>query len=182
MRLYINKKLTADTTNVKELENALSAWVKENSNQVIYAYEWDEETYYDDYISFLREKVPSDDEINLLTKHEMEMKKELKESVLDYCARVQNELPKVIENLYGTHPEAEESNMADLFEGLNYLISSASLLNLDSLLEDRHEAVIELSEAYKVKDYVELTDLLKYDWLAWINQFEKDLNQLYVGM
>ncbi|HET7657482.1 MAG TPA: hypothetical protein VFK37_04255, partial [Bacillales bacterium] len=149
---------------------------------VIYAYQWSGETYYDDYLSFLQQKVDSDDEIHLLSKPETEMKQELKESVLDYCAKLQKELPKVIENLFGIHPETEEGSMAELFEGLNNLITSASLFQLDSLLEDRHEAVVELSKAYESKDYVELTDLLKYDWLPWITQFEKQLKQLYVGM
>lgn len=182
MRLYINDNWIVDSIILQEIDEALTKWFKENNGQAVYAYKCDGDIYFDDYVAFLNQNVSSDEEVHLLVKHETELKKELKDSVLDYCHRVQNELPKVIDPLYGQHPEKEDNHIADLFEGLNYLISSASLLHLDSLLKGRHEAVIELSEAYKAKDYIELGDLLKYDWLPWVTKFEKELNQLHVGM
>lgn len=182
MRLSIENGLLIDSKDPHEAERVLECWAEKHSGKVIYAYEWEQNTYYDDWVAFLSGMMDSDEEVNLLTKPEVRLKQEMRESVLSYCGSIKEHLPAVIENLFGTHPETEEKKLAAFFEGMDYLISSASLLNMDADLKDRHAAVVELSEAYESRDFVELADLLKYDWLPWVRQYEGNLQKIFVGM
>lgn len=182
MRLRIENEWLTDSRNLHEIEQVLSRWAGQHPDQAIYAYRWEGDLYYDDWVSFLNEMADSDAEITLVTKQEAELKEEMRESVLSYCENLKQHLPGVIENLFGIHPETEENKLAALFEGLNYLISSASLLNVDEAIEDRHESVVELAAAFESRDFVELADLLKYDWLPWVSEYEAALKKLHVRM
>lgn len=182
MRLYIENEFLVDSNNDKEIEKGLNDWVGKHPGQVVWAYEWEEETHQDDWIAFLNKMVKSDGKVNLLTKPEVVLKQEMKDSVLNYCANVKEHLPPVIDGLFGMNPEKESARLADLFEGLNFLISSVSLLNVDMDLKERNQAVVELSSAFESKDFVELADLLKYDWLPWVREYEKKLQTLHVGL
>ncbi|HEX7064052.1 MAG TPA: hypothetical protein VF199_03205 [Bacillales bacterium] len=182
MRLFIDNKFLIDSKALEETEKALNDWAGKHSGQVVWAYEWNGETNQDDWITFLNNKIQSEEKINLLTKPEVVLKQEMKDSVLIYCANVKEHLPPVIDGLFGTMPEKETGKLADLFEGLNFLISSVSLLNVGMDLSERNQAVIELSNAFESKDFVELADLLKYDWLPWVREYEKEIQTLHVGI
>ncbi|HEU5140608.1 MAG TPA: hypothetical protein VFT51_11580 [Bacillales bacterium] len=182
MHLFVEDEFLIDSKDSRETEKVLTDWAGKHEGRVIYAYEWEGNTHFDDWVAFLGKVIQSDARINLLTKSEVELKQEMKDSVLSYCTTFKENLPPVIERLFGTNPQKESRMLADVFEGLDYLISSASLLHIDTNLEERHQAVVELAQEYESQNFVELADLLKYDWLPWVQEYEAKLQNLYVGM
>lgn len=182
MKLYIDNQFIIDSIELSGIEQALNNWIISRPNQVIYGYEMGSFRAEDQWIEAIVEYVTSDETINLLIKSEVDMKIELKESTLQYCKQIDDNLPPVIEKLYGMQPESEENQLAYLFEGLSFLVSSFSHLNLNFEIDERIEGMKELKNLFDQKDYVELADLITYDWLPWIKENQSALVALHIGM
>jgi hypothetical protein len=182
MLLYIDQEFIINSNNIEETEHELNKWIQDHHGQIIYGYEVRGDKAEDGWMEFLGENIDSNQKINLLTKSETEIKIELKESTIQYCLQITSNLPLVIEKLYGIQPESEENKMFYLFEGLSFLLSSFNHLNLKLDFVERKEAMKELKEKVIEKSYVEVADLLNYDWLPWIQVNHKKLLNLQVGI
>jgi hypothetical protein len=178
MRVFIDDQLLIDSYNSAEIEQALKGWISENEELVIVHYECDGEVQEGDWLEFIYESTTNDIKIKLITEKWSVVMRDMKESVQEYCTQVLNNLPVIIEKLYGQQASEQEAELANLFEGFDYLISSTNLLNFPDLIQERQNSVEELAEAYEQKDFIELADLLQYDWLPWIKEYHNTLQKL----
>lgn len=182
MDVLIDGQHFLKTNQLDELNIKLNQWIKKYPNRAVYGYEWEHQHYEEDWLTFLTSMISQDIKVNLLTKSKSEVKQDLKLSIESYCIQLKEFLPNVIEKLYGISPYEDGAQLVQLFEGIDFLISGVNILSLDIDLDDRNEAVKELLFAYEAKDYVEFADLLKYQWLPWINGYLSMVQNLYMEM
>jgi hypothetical protein len=178
MQVYIEDQILIDSCNSAEIEQALKDWISQNEERVIVNYEWSGDVQEGDWLEFIQENTTKDTKIELITEKWSVVMRDMKTSVQEYCTQVLNNLPAIIEKLYGQQASEQEAELANLFEGLDYLISSTNLLNYPDLFQDRQNSVEELAEVYEQKDFIELADLLQYDWLPWIKEYHNALQKL----
>jgi hypothetical protein len=182
MRVIIEDQLLIDSNNNKEIEQALTEWISLNDERVIVHYECGNEVQEGDWLEFIQANATIDTKIVLVTEKWTVVMRDMKESTQEYCNQVLKNLPSIVEKLYGQQASKQEAELANLFEGLDYLISSANLLSFPDLIQNRQNSVVELSEAYEQKDFIELADLLQYDWLPWIKEYNDTLQKLELEM
>lgn len=197
MKLIINNKnmeFKNDISEVKPLLAAIIQALKEDNLELSHLLV-DGVAVYQDFEHYLCDKIAAINEIQVITLELKPLVADTLQSTLDYIANAVMLIKPLSENFYQSPGQAAWSRLADLFEGIGWLLDSMNridqieqlylyILNYDiwneyvQTLKALDDQIVELEQAMLNKDHVLIGDLILYELLPIFEAAEEKLRFL----
>ncbi len=167
----------------------------EDSNLILSYLEIDGIEVYSDFEDYFLDNIKTIKEINVITRTEKEMYKEILLSTTDYIERAIPEIEILSNEFYKTPTKETWNRLLQLIDGLNWIINSFSIIdsrqNLRDLVDNYEvwniyaqnifslkDLISELDEIIQIRDLVSLGDILAYEVSPLFNKIKEILEKL----
>lgn len=175
--------ISHDTEAVSIIEVIQSSM--QRSNRYVKRIMVDGQEISDDLIKYLGEHANSINDIDIITVPEQEYVDELLFTNLEYLAKLEKEIPGLIDKLYIGLNESQWKMLIDLIEGIEYItytlgsISHASqtyeeILN-KGYVERLHSFSIQLHGAMQSSDNTLMADTIQYELVPLLSEIQVDI-------
>ncbi|MCZ0702112.1 hypothetical protein J2T56_001554 [Natronobacillus azotifigens] len=179
MKVYINQQLITDSKDIDSIIQNIEGWIVNQQLIITSNYVLNGNKVTGDWLDDIKINANTDARLELHTEDLLVVLKEMKDTTLDYVIQIEKNLPSVIDRLYTSEENMNLTDVLhDLIEGIEYLLNVAINLNFDKLLENHVDMLKELMETLELHDTTDCADLLKYEWLPWMERYKKELLSL----
>lgn len=155
----------------------------------------DGQEIYDDFYDYFLDNIKNVEKIDVVTKTVKQMSQETLLSTLDYMNRAIPEIEILSKQFYKTPSKDTWLKLTDLIEGINWIISSFTLIDSNSELENifeqyekwniyakyvylLKELIVEFDEILQNNDLVSIGDILSYEIIPLFNSMKQKLEEL----
>jgi hypothetical protein len=132
---------------------------------------------YDDFEDYFVKNMPTIENVEIITKTYEENIWDIIVSTYEYLAKAIEQMDRLADNFYKTPKVQDWNDLANLFEGISWILESTELINTDNRVElpielwrDYNENVVKLLEqvdnlsvAMENDDRVTIADMLSYE-------------------
>lgn len=167
----------------------------EKSNVILSHFEIDGLEIYSNFSEYFLDNIRNIREVNVITRTEKEMYKEILVSTLDYIERAIPEIEILSNEFYKTPTSGMWDKLIQLIEGFNWIIASFSSIdskyNLKDLVDDYEmwniyaqdifalkSLITEIDDIMQSNDLVSLGDILGYEISPLFDKIKETLEKL----
>lgn len=189
-KLEFNNSLQGMESVFREIEKVML-----HDNGVLSHLEIDGVEVYGDYYEYFLQHINEINEVKVIIKTPNEIAKDVLVSTANYLMTALPEIEKLSNEFYKT-PESESwSKLADLFEGIKWILDTFMILdknyNIEDIVDSYEEwneyaqyiyslkkLINEFEEVMKNQDYISIADILSYEIIPLFNDMLNKLNIL----